>query len=427
MPSENDPRNTQTLELESKTPASNLAASAGEDAEPVAPVSALTPQRKRILVVTGVVALVVVLAMYFYFRNRISTDDAEVDAHVTPVASKIYGNISDILVLDNQQVKAGQVLVRIDPRDSQAKVDQARAALTLAESQATGASTQVPLTQATSNSDVSAAEAEAAGSQAAYQEATSSDVAYAQANVAKSQAAYNKAQADLARMKPLADKAEISQQDYDGYVEAAGVAASQLQADKQKLAEAEKQEQVADANRDAADAHLAEARAGSKMVAVRASDAAAARARVAEAQADLNAAELELSYTQIVAPVDGVVTHKSVEVGQIVEPGQGLLVIVPLNDVWVTADYKETQLAEVHAGQRAEIHVDMYDETFTGHVDSIAGATGARLSLLPPENATGNFVKVVQRIPVKILLDPIPPEKAILRPGMNVDVTILTK
>ena len=162
-------------------------------------------------------------------------------------------------------------------------------------------------------------------------------------------------------------------------------------------------------------------------MAVRTSDAAAARARVAEAQANLDAAELELSYTEIVAPVDGVVTHKVVEPGEIVEPGQGLLVIVPLNDVWVTADYKETQLADVRPGQKAEIHVDMYGETFTGHVDSIAGATGARLSLLPPENATGNFVKVVQRIPVKILLDPIPPEKAILRPGMNVDVTILTR
>jgi len=317
--------------------------------------------------------------------------------------------------------------VRIDPRDSQAKVDQARAALALAESQSTGASTEVPLTQATTTSDVSAAEANAAGSQAAYQEATSSDVAYAQANVAKSQASYDKAQADLARMKPLADKAEISQQDYDGYVETARVAESQLEADKEKLAEAQNKAQVAGANLHAATAHLAEARAGSRMVSVRASDAAAARARVAEAQADLDAAELELSYTEIVAPVDGVVTHKSVEVGQIVEPGQGLLVIVPLNDVWVTADYKETQLADVQPGQKAEIHVDMYDKTFTGHVDSIAGATGARLSLLPPENATGNFVKVVERIPVKILLDPIPAGEAILRPGMNVDVTILTK
>jgi membrane fusion protein (multidrug efflux system) len=428
MPSDNDPRNTQTLELESKPPVvAGVVGASGGGTEPPEPSSALTPKRKRILAVAGVVFVAIVLAMYFHYRNRVTTDDAEVDAHVTPVASKIYGNISAILVLDNQQVKAGDVLVRIDPRDSQAKVDQARAALALAESQASGASTEVPLTQATSNSDVSAAEAEAAGSQAAYQEATSSDVAYAQANVAKSQAAYDKAQADLTRMKPLADKAEISQQDYDGYVEAARAADGQLQADKQKLAEAEKQEQVADANRHAADAHLAQARAGSKMVAVRASDASAARARVAEAQADLNAAELNLSYTEIVAPADGVVTHKAVEVGQIVEPGQGLLVIVPLQDVWVTADYKETQLADVRPGQKAEIHVDMYDETFTGHVDSIAGATGARLSLLPPENATGNFVKVVQRIPVKILLDPIPPEKAVLRPGMNVDVTILTQ
>jgi len=426
MPSENDTRSTETLELESKPATAGLAAATG-GAEPPAPAAALTPARKRILAVAGVLALIVVVAMYLYYRNRISTDDAEVDAHVTPIASKIYGNISEILVLDNQQVKAGQILVRIDPRDSQAKVDQARAELTLAESQSTGASTEVPLAQATTTSDVSAAEADAAGSQAAYQEATSSDVAYAQANVAKSQAAFDKAQADLARMKPLADKAEISQQDYDGYVETARVAESQLEADKQKLAEAQNKAQVAGANLHAATAHLAEARAGSRMVAVRSSDAAAARARVAEAQANLDAAELELSYTQIVAPVDGVVTHKSVEVGQIVEPGQGLLVIVPLNDVWVTADYKETQLADVRAGQKAEIHVDMYDETFTGHVDSIAGATGARLSLLPPENATGNFVKVVERIPVKILLDPIPPEKAILRPGMNVDVTILTQ
>jgi membrane fusion protein (multidrug efflux system) len=426
MPSENDTRSTETLELESKPATAGLAAATG-GAEPPAPAAALTPARKRILAVASVLALIVVVAMYLYYRNRISTDDAEVDAHVTPIASKIYGNISEILVLDNQQVKAGQILVRIDPRDSQAKVDQARAELTLAESQSTGASTEVPLAQATTTSDVSAAEADAAGSQAAYQEATSSDVAFAQANVAKSQAAYDKAQADLARMKPLADKAEISQQDYDGYVETARVAESQLEADKEKLAEAQNKAQVAGANLHAATAHLAEARAGSRMVAVRSSDAAAARARVAEAQANLDAAELELSYTQIVAPVDGVVTHKSVEVGQIVEPGQGLLVIVPLNDVWVTADYKETQLADVRAGQKAEIHVDMYDETFTGHVDSIAGATGARLSLLPPENATGNFVKVVQRIPVKILLDPIPPEKAILRPGMNVDVTILTQ
>jgi membrane fusion protein (multidrug efflux system) len=148
---------------------------------------------------------------------------------------------------------------------------------------------------------------------------------------------------------------------------------------------------------------------------------------VAAARAALEAAELQLSYTTVVAPVGGVVTHKSVEVGQIVQPGQQLLVVVPLQDIWVTANFKETQLAKVRPGQRAEATVAMYGKTFTGRVDSIAGATGSRLSLLPPENASGNFVKIVQRIPVKIVLDPIPPEKAILRPGMNVDATILTR
>ena len=145
------------------------------------------------------------------------------------------------------------------------------------------------------------------------------------------------------------------------------------------------------------------------------------------AKANLEAAKLQLSYTTVNAPIEGVVTKKSVEVGQVVQPGQGLLVLIPLQDVWVTANFKETQLKNVRPGQKAEVEVDMYGETFPGHVDSIAGATGARLSLLPPENATGNFVKVVQRIPVKIVLDPISPEKAILRPGMNVDATILTK
>jgi len=162
-------------------------------------------------------------------------------------------------------------------------------------------------------------------------------------------------------------------------------------------------------------------------VSMRTSDAQGKIAKVQEAQAKLQAAELNLSYTDIVAPVDGVVTHKQVEPGQIVQQGQGLLVVVPLQDVWVTANFKETQLRKMKAGQKAYVHVDTYGKTFPGHVDSIAGATGAVLSLLPPENATGNYVKVVQRIPVKIVLDPIPPDQAILRPGMNVDATVVAE
>jgi membrane fusion protein (multidrug efflux system) len=174
-------------------------------------------------------------------------------------------------------------------------------------------------------------------------------------------------------------------------------------------------------------ASLAQAQASRRQVGIRAAEASSALAGVQQAKANLAAAELQLGYTTVVAPSDGVVTKKSVEAGQIVQPGQGLLVLVPLHDIWVTANFKETQLAKIRPGQKAEVKVDMYGRKFTGHVDSIAGATGARLSLLPPENATGNYVKVVQRIPVKIVLDLVPSEKAVLRPGMNVEATIITK
>jgi membrane fusion protein (multidrug efflux system) len=184
---------------------------------------------------------------------------------------------------------------------------------------------------------------------------------------------------------------------------------------------------AAQAQVEQAQALIREANANRKQVDVRTADVHSADAAIAQARANYEAATLNLSYTTITAPADGAVTRKSVEAGQVLQPGQDLLVLVPLSNVWVTANFKETQLAKVHPGDRAEVHVDMYGSSFTGHVDSIAGATGSRLSLLPPENATGNFVKVVQRIPVKIILDPIPPEKAVLRPGMNVDATIFTE
>src|SRR5581483_5851723 len=257
------------------------------------------------------------------------------------------------------------------------------------------------------------AQAEYEQARISYEKNSTAELAYARANVAARQASYDRAQADLERMKPLMAKAEISQQQFDAYLAAARVAESELKAAQERLAAAEK--------------GVEQARATRKQVTIRRADLQSALAAVSQARANLEAAELQMSYTSIVAPIDGVVTKKVVEVGQVVQPGQGLMVLVPLHDIWVTANFKETQLAKVRPGQKAEVDVDMYGKTFTGHVDSIAGATGARLSLLPPENATGNFVKVVQRIPVKIILDPIPPEKAVLRPGMNVDATIITK
>jgi membrane fusion protein (multidrug efflux system) len=399
------------------------------------------PKFRRALVwalaVVGI--LTIVLIRYYYYR--VSTDDAEVDGHLVPMASKIYGDIAEVRVDDNQPVKAGQVLVRIDPRDYQARVDQAKAALALAESQAQAAQVGVPLTQETTQSYTSSADAQLANAEAeydkaktAYEKDSTAGLAFARANVDARQADNDRAQADLGRMKPLVQKEEISHLQFDAYLAGARVAESELKAAKDQLIEAERGAEIsksamlaAKAKVDQARAGVEQARANHKQVPIKQADAAAAAAAVGQAKANLEAAELELSYTTVVAPVDAVVTKKSVEVGQIVQPGQSLLVLIPLQDIWVTANFKETQLAKVRPGQKAEIHVDMYGETFTGHVDSIAGATGARLSLLPPENATGNFVKVVQRIPVKILVDPVAPDKAVLRPGMNVDATIITK
>jgi membrane fusion protein (multidrug efflux system) len=395
---------------------------------------------RRLLLLGGAVLVVAVAGLYFYYHNRESTDDAQVDGHITPIASKIYGRVAAVLVLDNQPVEAGQILVKIDPLDYQASLDQARAALALAESEAQSAGVDVPRTRenvasGTSSADaqLTGAQADLARAQATYDQARTSDLAWAQANIDKSRANAQLGQADLARYAPLLEKGEISKQQYDAAKANADATASALKADQEKLAQAERSVDIAKAQLDAAKARVEQARAGVgsahadvMQVKMRSADAQAKLAKVEQARAALDAARLNLSYTEIIAPVAGVATHKLVEAGQIVQAGQGLLVVVPLQDVWVTANFKETQLKNIKPGQKAEVKVDTYGKTFPGHVDSIAGATGAVLSLLPPENATGNYVKVVQRIPVKIMLDPIAPEKAILRPGMNVDATVVT-
>jgi membrane fusion protein (multidrug efflux system) len=399
-------------------------------------------QFNRKLAIGGALLVIIAAGVFFWVQswNHVSTDDAQVDGHIIPVSSKIYSNVTGVLVNDNQEVKKGQVLVRLDPQDYQAKVDQLRAAIDVAASQAQSASVGVPLVRETTQSGTSSAEAELGAVQADYEQAkadydkaASADVAWARSNIVTAQATYDRAKADLDRMKPLVDKAEISRLQYDSYVASARVAESELKASQDKLAGAEQNAQMKKAAMLAAQARITQSRAGvieaqanQKQVSVRTADAASAAANVTLARANLETAELNLSYTTIVAPIDGVVTKKAVEVGQIVQQGQGLLMIVPLSDVWVTANFKETQLRGVAAGQKAEVKVDLTGKTYAAHVDSVAGATGTRLSMLPPENATGNYVKVVQRIPVKILLDPVPAGN-ILRPGMNVDATIITK
>ena len=393
------------------------------------------------LTVGGVALLAAALGLFFYFHNRESTDDGQVDGHITPIAAKIYGRVGKVQVRDNQQVKAGQVLVQLDPADYQAALDEAKGALALAEGEARSAGVDVPRTSEDTASGTSSAQAQLAGAQAdlmraqaTYEQSQTADLAYAQANIEKSRANAQLAQADLARYLPLMEKGEISKQQYDAAKANADATASALNADQQKLVQAQRNVEISRAQLDASKARVLQAEAGVatahadiKRVAMRSADAQAKYAKVEQARAQVEAAQLNLSYCNVVAPIDGVVTHKQVEDGQIVQQGQGLMVIVPLQDVWVTANFKETQLRKMRPGQKAYVEVDTYGKTFPGHVDSIAGATGAVVSLLPPENATGNFVKVVQRIPVKIVLDPISPDVAVLRPGMNVDTTVITK
>jgi membrane fusion protein (multidrug efflux system) len=392
------------------------------------------------LVIGGIVLLGTVLGLYLYFHNRETTDDAQVDGHITPVASKIYGRVGKVLVKDNEPVKAGQILAQIDPADFQAAVDEAKGALALAEGEARSAGVDVPRTSedvasgnSSANAQLSGAEADLMRAQSTYEQSQTADLAYAQANVEKSRANAQLAKADLDRYTPLLQKGEISKQQFDAAKANADASASTLVADEQRYAQAKRSVDVARAQLDAAKARVegahagvASARADVKRVAMRFADAQAKLAKVDQARASLEAAQLNLSYCNITSPIDGVVTHKQLEAGQIVQQGQGLMTIVPLQDVWVTANFKETQLRDMKPGQKAYLKVDTYGKTFPGHVDSIAGATGAVVSLLPPENATGNYVKVVQRVPVKILLDPISPYVAVLRPGMNVDATVIT-
>jgi len=405
------------------------------------PDSLVSSKLRTRLILGGVILLAALLGLYLYFHNRESTDDAQVDGHITPIAAKIYGRVAKVQVNDNQAVKAGQILVQLDPADYQAALDQAKGALALAEGEARSAGVDVPRTTEDTASGTSSAQAQLAGAQAdlmraqaTYEQSQTADLAYAQANIEKSRANALLAQADLARYLPLMEKGEISKQQYDAAKANSDATASALNADEQKLVQAQRNVEVSRAQLEASKARVLQAQAGVasahadvKRVAMRSADAQAKLAKVDQSRAQVEAAKLNLSYCSVVAPIDGVVTHKQVEDGQIVQQGQGLMVIVPLQDVWVTANFKETQLRKMRPGQKAFVEVDTYGKTFPGHLDSIAGATGAVVSLLPPENATGNFVKVVQRIPVKIILDPIPANEAVLRPGMNVDATVITK
>jgi membrane fusion protein, multidrug efflux system len=384
-----------------------------------------SPGARLILMGAVIAVLVGAIFAWRYFSSYESTDDAEVDGHLMPLSARISGYISKVNVNDNQYVAAGTVLAEIDPRVYQVAVDKAQADLATATANAQASSITVPITHVSTSSEVSAAQADVESARAGISAAQSQYVA-AEAQLTQADANNVKAQADLGRYKQLVEKQEVSQQTYDQAVATAKASASAVAAAQASGQAAEQQVGQAKARLAQAEANLRSSQTGPQQVASTRAKARSAEAAVQQKQAALEQAELNLGYTKIYAPVDGVVM-KNAEVGMNVQPGQQLFTIVPLNDVWITANFKETQLHYMKPGQRAEIHVDADDRTYKGRVDSIAGSTGARTSLLPPENATGNYVKVVQRIPVKIVLDPGENKDHYLRLGMSCEPKVFVK
>ena len=401
-----------------------------------------TSQPRFFLVVGAIIVAVGGVVVWLWITaGRESTDDAQVDAPVTPVSARVGGTVMRVPVKDNQRVDASAVLVELDPRDYQVAIDKARAELADAEASAVAAQSNVPITSTTAASNVSTAEGsveEAGGGVDAAQK----EVGAAHARLTTAQARQREAEAnaartskDVERLRGLLAKDEVSQQQFEAAVSAAEAQRAATDSAKSQVVEAEAGIRVAEskllqarAGEQQARAGLRSAQTGPAQVAATRARALAAEAHAQQARASLAQAELNLQYTTIKAAVKGVVSRKTAQIGQVIQPGQPLMALVPYEDVWITANFKETQLQHMRPGQSATVKVDAYGgREYKGHVDSIAAATGSRFSLLPPENATGNFVKVVQRVPVKIVLEPGQDPEHLLRPGLSVAPTVYTK
>lgn len=424
------------------------------------------PQRKRkILLIAGAVILLAAVGGLFYWlnaRHYESTDDAFIEATIVQVSPKVSGYVQKLYVTDNQAIKEGDLLVELDARDYEARLEQARAALNSAIARRNAAQTGVTLTRTTTNAGVQQAQsgveaaraavtqmraqveaAQARVTQAAAGVSTATaNAQQAQAQVGAAQAEALRARNDAARYRALYEKDEVSRQRYEQAEATARTAEAQLEAAQKRVAAANAQIAEARAAQDAfanqvkqanaqvlaanaqvgqATGRLSEAGAAPEQVALRQSDVTTAEAEIARAQTAVAQAELDLSYTKIYAPASGRVTRRAIEEGSLLQPGQALFAVVP-NDYWVVANFKETQLKNMRVGQSVEVKIDAYpDKHFKAHVDSIQSGTGSRFSLLPPENATGNYVKVVQRVPVKIVFDEKPDEQHLLAPGMSVE------
>jgi membrane fusion protein (multidrug efflux system) len=385
-------------------------------------------RRRAIVAVVVVVLAAVAVAIWWHGTFTENTDDAQVNGHLIQVSSRINGQVLKVEVEENQVVRQGDVIAELDPADYQVAVENAEALLASAQANAAAANVAVPIATVNAGSNLRSAGADVSGTKAGVEQ-VQNQLQAAHDRVAQAKANNVKAQADLERYKPLVEKDVISKQQFDGAVAAADAA-------KAALSDARAMERAADDAVKVAKERLAQAQAqlnfaetGPEQVAAQSARARQAQAQVQQAQAQLDMAKLNLSYTKIVAPAAGIVTRKSVEIDQNVAAGQNLLTLVSLEDLWVTANFKETQLRHMLAGQSVEIEVDSTGKTYHGKVTQIGGATGSVLSLFPPENATGNYVKVVQRVPVRIdftdLKDEDPNHE--LRPGLSVEPKVRVK
>jgi membrane fusion protein, multidrug efflux system len=379
------------------------------------------PRAKWVVILALLVILVAVFFLWRYLSSYESTDDAQIDGHVNSISARVNGHVIKLNVEDNQYVEKGTVLVEIDPADYEVAVAQARAEYADAQAQASAAGINVPITDVNTSSQVSGAQGGVSGAQAGI-EAARQQFDAAKSQVAEADANNTKAQNDLQRYKLLIDKEEISQMQYDQAVDGAQAAAAALQSARANADAYAAQIKQAQSKLEQANADLRSAGNRGHTMRVIQARAQSAQAIADQKKAQLDQAELNLQYTKVIAPVSGAVSNRTVEVGQNVQPGQVMMMIIPLDekDIWVTANFKETQLSKMKPGQSAEISIDATGKTYKGHVDSIAGASGERFSLLPPENATGNYVKVVQRIPMKIVFDAGEIKGHELRPGMSV-------
>jgi membrane fusion protein (multidrug efflux system) len=415
--------------------------SQAEGTRPTDPARSTAPRSGRKTLVRAlllaIVLAVVAAGSYYawkYFSAYESTDDAEVDGHINAISARINGYVLDVLTDHECYVKAGDVLARIDPKDYTVALAQAEADLAAAEAGLQGSRTDVPVISTTTSSLLTSARSgkvdTVAGLDGALRQlsAARSRLITAQANVREAEATYKKNADDVLRYKLLVDRDEIASQVYDTALNTANSWSATVDARRAAVVEAEDNIRVAQSAVDQANARIAQADASieSALTAPQQVAISQARARVSAAQvlqkrAAVDQARLNLSYCTIVAPVSGIVEKKSVEVGSNVSPGQELMAVIPLDDIWVTADFKEAQLRHMKAGQRVTFSVDAYGREYKGRVTGIGGASGSLLSLLPPENATGNFVKVVQRLPVRIDIDPNQNDDHRLRPGMSVE------